>query len=190
MKKDELLAATALLGNVVAFVIYNWQMLLGQSAPNAASWGIWGLITILNFSSYRVMSGDWVKSLLPTLGSALCILTLVIAVFQGRLAALDAYDEISLVVGAIAAVVWWQTKSATKAQVLIQICFAIGFIPTYLSVWNDPENERLLAWAIWSLVFAIQIIVVWLRWRGQKMDLLYPINLAVLHLAVAVLVLL
>ncbi len=190
MKKDKFLVTTALLINVVAFVIYNWQMLIGQSAPNAASWGIWGFITILNFTSYKVMSKDWVKSLLPTLSSALCILTFVISIYRGRLEMLDVYDKTVFVAGVLAALVWWRTKSATKAQVLLQICVAIGFIPTYLSVWKNPGNEPLLEWVLWSLMFMIQIIVVKLRWRGQKMDLLYPINCAILHTTIVVIMLL
>ena len=190
MKKDEVLATLALLCNVLAFVIYNWQMLLGQSSPSAASWGIWAFVTVLNFTSYRKMSGDWVKSLLPTLSSVLCVLTFVIAISRGRLGTLDVYDAIVLAIGVVASVVWWRTKSPPKAQVLLQICIAIGFIPTYLSVWNNPENERLLGWLIWSITFTIQIVVVRLRWRGQKMDLLYPVNCAILHSAVPAIVLL
>ena len=189
MKKDKLLAAVTLLCSIVAFVIYDWQMLLGQSSPNAASWGIWAFITVLNFTSYKVMSGDWVKSLLPALNSMLCILTFVIAASRGRLAALNTYDDIVFVLGIAASIVWWRTKSATKAQLLLQLCLAIGFIPTYVSVWGNPGNERLLGWAIWSVMFALQILVVRLRWRGRKMDLLYPVNGTILHSAVVLLAL-
>lgn len=190
MKKDELLAIIALICNVVAFAIYNWQMLVGGSAPNIASWGIWSFGTILNFTSYRVMSGDWVKSLLPTSSSALCILTFVIAITRGRLAALNVYDEIALAIVIAVVIVWWWTESATKAQKLLQACGFVGFIPTYLSVWENPGNEPLLVWVIWTLMFMIQIEVVRLRWRGQRMDIVYPINLATLHLIVVVLLLL
>lgn len=189
MKKDELLAYTTLLCSIIAFVIYNWQMLLGQSSPNAASWTIWAFITILNFTSYKAMSKDWIKSLLPTLNSLLCILTFVIAIYRGRLAALSSYDIIALGLGVATSVVWWQTKSATKAQMLLQVCVAIGFIPTYISVWSNPSNERLLGWVLWSVMFALQIIVVRLRWRGQKMDMLYPVNCLILHATVPILAL-
>lgn len=189
MKKDQLLATVALLCHIVAFGIYNWQLLLGQSAPNAASWGIWAFITVLNFTSYKAMSKDWVKSLLPTLSSLLCILTFVLAAFHGRLASLDVYDKGALVLSLAASLVWWMTKSPAKAQVLLQLCVALGFIPTYLSVWNTPGNERALSWLLWTVAFVVQIFVVKLRWRGQKMDLLYPVNGAILHFVVAVLVL-
>jgi hypothetical protein len=189
LRKDQLLATAALLCHVIGFSIYNWQLLAGQSSPNAASWGMWAFVTVLNFTSYKALSKDWVKSLLPTLSSLLCILTFVLAVFRGRLAALGTYDAIALALALIACGVWWMTKSAMKAQLLLQLCIAIAFIPTYISVWEVPRHERALGWLIWTMAFVTQTRVVRLRWRGQKMDLLYPINNAVLHFAVAVLAL-
>jgi hypothetical protein len=190
VKTDTLLAALMLLGTTVAFVIYNWQMLLGQYSPNAVSWGVWAFITILNFTSYKAMSKDWVKSLLPTLNSTLCVLTFVfLLIFHGRLAALNAYDDIALALGIASCVVWWRTKSEIKAQILLQVCILIGFIPTYISVWKNPGNESLLCWVIWAATFVIQIVLVLLRWRGQKMDLLYPVNCGVLHSVLIALIL-
>lgn len=164
-------------------------MLRSQSTPNAASWGVWAFITILNFTSYKAMSKDWVKSLLPTLGSILCILTFVVAGFRGRLGALNIYDMLAIGVGLIASVVWWLTKSPTKAQILLNLCLFIGFIPTFISVWNRPESERIISWLLWTIMFVVQAMVVVLRWKGQKMDLLYPVNGIVLHAVIVVMLL-
>jgi hypothetical protein len=188
LRRDYALATLAVLLNIMASVIYNWQMLKGRSSPNAASWGVWAFITLLNFTSYKSMSKDQVKSLLPTISSLLCIPTFILTIFRGRLAQLNHYDASVLVLGVIAGVVWWQTKSPTSAQALLQICIAVGFIPTYLGLWEDSHNELSLGWILWCAAFSLQILVVRLRWKRKYGDLMYPVNCLILHFIVILLI--
>jgi hypothetical protein len=70
--------------NVIAFSIYNWQTLRGQTTPNITSWAVWSFMSLLNFTSYKEMSKDGWKSLLPTISGIQCILTFVLTLFQGQ----------------------------------------------------------------------------------------------------------
>ena len=175
--------------NILAFGIYNWQTLQGQASPNITSWAVWSFMTLLNFTSYKEMTKDGWKSLLPTISGIQCILTFVLALFQGQIKGLGLYDGIVLVVGITASLLWWKLKSPTVTNIMLQLGITIGFIPTLQSVWARPQSEIALCWFLWTVSFAFQTIVVILRWKGQKRDLVYPVNCLWLHLVVALLAL-
>ena len=63
-EKSRMLALIAGLLSVTAFALYNWRNLVGEARPNVSSWAVWAFITVLNFTSYKKLTGDWVKSLL------------------------------------------------------------------------------------------------------------------------------
>lgn len=196
-----MLAILAGLLNVVAFGIYNYhQTFTGDAHPSLTSWAVWGFITILNFTTYKEMSKDWIKSLLPTVSSIQCVLTFFLILFQGQQwKGLGWDDTVVLMIGIAAGVLWriakspviehpwWRSHSTTIANLMIQLGITIGFVPTFQSVWTSPENEIALCWFIWSASFAVNTIVVMLRWQGKKRDLVYNVNCLWLHFAVGLL---
>lgn len=173
--------------HLVAFGIYNRQIFKGTSKPNAATWTLWAILTVLNFTSYKAMSGDWVKSFLPTASSLACVATFVVALFKGKLSRLNIYDSAALFIGLVAAGAWWYFNSATSANLIMQVAVLISFVPTYRGVWQDPKTEKALPWFIWSSAYILSIAVVVMRWQGQYQDLVYPVNCLILHAVVGVL---
>jgi Ca2+/Na+ antiporter len=179
--------------NVLAYSIYNWQTFKGQASPNMTTWAVWSFMSILNFTSYKSMTKDGWKSLLPTISGIQCILTFVLVLFQGQLKVLGLNDAIVLVIGIIASWVWWVDKKKDEgsmiANLMVQVGVTVGFISTFQSVWVHPESETALCWFLWTISFAFQTGVVILRWKGQKRDLVYPINCLWLHFVVGLLAL-
>ena len=182
-----LLGVSAGFLHVIAFALYNRQMLQGTSYPNSATWTLWVFLTVLNVSSYAVMSGDWVKSILPLASSIACIFTFFFSLSKGKLSKIDPWDRLALGIGIISGLIWWYYKSATYANLILQISIAISFVPTYWGVWRDPMKEKALPWYIWSSAYTLSIIVIILRWKNQYQDLVYPINCLVLHAVVGLL---
>lgn len=188
MKKENFFIVLAIVLNVAAGLTYDWKLLDGSSDPNAASWAVWSFITLLNFKSYKDMSKDWGKSTFPLVSSILCLITLLLVALKGRFAGLEFFDVVALGLGIMAGLVWRKTRSAKMAQVILQVCIIIGFIPTYRMVLHDPHTEQLLPWLFWPASFAVQAYVVKLR-EGKFFEFLYPVNCVFLHAAVAVLIL-
>lgn len=182
-----MLALVSVMIYLVAFVLYNRQVIRGVSKPNAAMWTLWVLLGFLNAASYRVMTGDWVKALITYAGCTALTLTFVLVLKMGKFTRLSVFDWICLVLGLIAAAAWWIKKDATFANLLMQVCMAISFIPTYRGVWRDPRNEGSIPWFLFSTGYVLSIAVVWLRWTGQIQDLVFPINMVLMHSAVGVL---
>jgi len=182
-----MLSIIAGLLHVLAFAIYNKQMIQGTSQPNSATWTLWTFLTVLNVSSYSVMSGDWIKSILPLASSIACILTFLFSLYKGKLSKIDPWDSVALSIGIVSGFVWWYFKSATYANLILQASVAVSFVPTYRGVWKNPLKERALPWYIWSFAYVLSIIVIIMRWKGQYQDLVYPINCLILHVVVGAL---
>lgn len=189
-----MLALTAGLISVLAFVLYNWKGLMGATQPNVSSWAVWALITILNFTSYKKLTGDWVKSLLPTANAVMCILTAILSLRTGSFRVLSSVDQLCLLIGMLAGLCWWVFKSKDFAEKLVQIvlevAIVIGFIPTIVGAQHNPSSEPWQAWLLWTVSFATQCFVVKLTWKGKWIEFLYPVNMFLFHGGVFVLALL
>lgn len=187
MNVAAILGVMAGLIHVVAFALYHRQMLLGTSRPNRATWTLWVFISTLNCISYIAMSRDIVKGLLPIASTSACIVVFIASLFKGRLSRLNLGDYVNLVLGFISLFVWWAYRSATYANLLLQVCIFISFVPTYKGVWQDSSNEKSLPWFVWSSAYILNIIIIFLRWKGQYQDFVYPVNCFLLHFGVGIL---
>lgn len=162
--------------DIGTFVLYNKNILQGQCRPNIVSWGLWSFLAVLACVSYISMTGDWVKCILSVVSTTACIGTFVFSLFKGNVNKLGKFDYWALALGVFAALIWWIYKNSTYGNLLLQPCFVIAYIPTWKSVWNDKKNEKPLPWLLWTVTFAVQIVVVLLRWKGQYQDLAGPVS--------------
>ena len=186
--------------HIVAFIIYNVKFILGNTKPNVVSWFLWATLATLNFFSYKLMSGNFILSLLSLAGSVMCTLTFVIYVIKGIILKksrfkLDKVEYWVLVAGLIAIFVWiltkyvWyleEDKAAMWANFLILLAVSIGFIATYRGVLENPKNEPTLPWFIWPMAFSIQIVAVIIAWDGKYQNFAYPVSMLILHFGVGV----
>jgi hypothetical protein len=173
--------ATVVLGlfgsavHLTSYGLYNRQVFLGQSRPNTATWILWAFLATLNSTSYLMMSHDWIKSATPIAGALACLFTLGFSFFRGKLSRLTRFDWAVLAIGIAAGLIWWVTKSAGWANMLLQAAFVLSNFPTYRGVWRDPSTEKPLPWFGFALAYAIGTATVLLRWSGNWMDLGYPV---------------
>jgi hypothetical protein len=172
--------------SIGAFIIYNWRIFSGQSHANFISWAIWAFVTALNFTSYKSVSGSWIKAMLPTVDSGLCILTALVLLFLGRIGKMNVTDMMCLMLGIVTIILWRFTKSARLAQVLVQVALVIGFIPTYHGM-IIRNTEPWLPWLMWAVAFVGQFAAVNYNRRtdenkkGEPYEFLYPVNMAIFH---------
>jgi len=161
--------------HLVSYALYNREMLLGRIRPNTATWILWSFLATLNTASYLAMSGDLAKSVTPIVGCAACLLTLGLTAKKGRLSRLSRFDLTVLAIGIAAGLLWWGSRSAAFANLLLQLAFVIANIPTLRGVWRDPCTEQPLPWLGFALAYVLNIAVVLMRWQGQVLDLAYPV---------------
>lgn len=184
MSLSLVLSVCASVIHLVAFGTYNIQLKDPTFKPTAATWTLWVVLTTANFAAYLSASNDWVKSLVPAVNSAACVLTFFLALARGKFGRLSMTDNAALIIGSVAIFVWWWCQSATYANLLLQGAIAVSFIPTYRTVWNEPHAEKARPWALWGSAYIFLTMVVILRWNGRWQDLVYPVQGAIMHGAV------
>jgi hypothetical protein len=171
------------LGTTLAYLDYNRLVLKGETKPNGATWAIWSAIALISTSSYFAASGDIWKSIIPFANILLCIGTFVLAIMSDKFKKRDFTDWLALTIGIVAIVVW-KMKTAAYGNLIVQVAFIIGFIPTWRGIWKMPSSEKPRPWLIWCVSYGIAAVVVILRWRHQGIDLVYPVLCVFLHASV------
>lgn len=183
------LGVTAAVLHGIAYYLYNRQAKLGQSGPIVASWGVWVFMATLNAFSFRAMSGDWVATLQFFTGSVACTITFFYVLAIGRFSWPKPKEWGSLGIG-LAAVVVWQlvgnSAGATFANMLGLLAFVVSFKPTFDGVRRDPNIEKPLPWAMWTMAFTITLTNVLMR-HGISMSLVSPAVLLASHGSIAIL---
>ena len=172
--------------HAVAFYIYYRQTLKNISNPNEATWILWFVISLFNCLTYFDMNRDITLTFLPAISTASCMVTAFAFFYKGSLSKLDFLDNIALVIGLIAAFVWFRYQSAEYSNLIIQPSIVISFIPTYRGVIKGNTEKNSLPWIIWSAAYVVQIILVFLTWDGNSLRFVYPINCLILHLGVGI----
>lgn len=172
---------------IVGYTLYNYGVLKGHSKPSSATWLIWSSIALVNMASYFKASEDWWKSVIPLLDLVLCALTFIIVFVRSKFKRPDFYDFLALLVAVAAVVIWELFGSATQANVVVNVAIAIGLIPTWRGIMQRTNSEHSLPWIIWTMAYVGSFVVVCLRWNGQWVEILYPINGFLLHLSVPLL---
>ncbi len=173
--------------HITAFWLYSRQMILGTSRPKAATWLLWPLLTVLNCLVYLLSTGDWVKAMMPICSSIACLIIVVIAIKRKNLDWPRLWELMVMMAAVDVAVLYFAFKSGMSANLLMQGCIAISFIPTIVGVVSNPRSERPLPWFIWAMGYFLTLIIVLIRWKNQPSDLVYPINCLILHALVGAL---
>ncbi len=181
------LSITAALLHGLAYVIYLRQVRFGNSVPNPASWTVWAFLATLNALTFWKASGDALATMQFFTGGVMCIAVFVYSLYAGKFAKLDTQAKVVLGIGLVACFVWWKLQDASYANIIVAFGFAVSSWPTLRGVWRDSRNEKSLPWFIWTGAFILTLLNVILRWKGQYISLLMPIELIIIHGAVAML---
>ncbi|OHA15874.1 MAG: hypothetical protein A3A10_01245 [Candidatus Tagabacteria bacterium RIFCSPLOWO2_01_FULL_42_9] len=155
-----------------------------MSSPNVATWTIWTYLVVLNVSSYYIMTGDLVKSFVGIISAIAVLLTFLISLVFGKFSRPKNIQLLMLAIGLVAGLVWWICRSATYANLIMQGCLVISFIPMFIELWGNPNKETPLSWFLWAAAYGMAVAAVLLRWNGNVVDIIFPLRSAVFHAAV------
>lgn len=184
-----LLSALVVTADVVAYYIYNREIFKGKASPSVVVWGISSVIGVCNCASYFVVSEDVVKTALAMENALACLITFGFTCRYGQVKRLK-WDEVAyLAFGIVGVIAWWIFRQAFYANALFQFGAMVAFWPFLTKTWIAPRSEPRIPWGIWAAVYLTNLTIVLARWHGSWRELFYPINYAVLHLAVFLLTL-
>lgn len=176
---------------VLGYGVYFSKNFTGTVHPKASSWLVLAFLGVLNFTSYKKLTGSWVKSTFSAVNTVLLVLLALLVLHNGSLGSLSGADWCCLFFGITAGLCWWVFKKNHFAPALVQIILEVGvaiaFVPTFISAAHNPLNESWLTWLLWTCSFFTQFLVVRLDWSGKYIDFLFPLNRMILNGAVFVL---
>jgi hypothetical protein len=165
--------------------LYNRGIYTGKIKPNATSWGLWAIGSIIASLSYLELVNDPVKGMLPVACSIVCFGTFVFALFKGKFEKPDSHDVKIILLDVVVVAFWLTTKSPTWTNALMQADVIISFYPIIREVMKYPLDEDAKPWFIWCaayVLFGLAVIFSWEKWW----DLMYPVVYFILHATVGV----
>lgn len=172
--------------HVTAYALYNIQSKKGQSKPNAATWGIWAFLVVLNAMTYREVSHSILVALPYYTSSISCLLTFCYLLVTGKYDWPEWRDWVYAGLAAIGGVIWLVFHHAGYANLVITGAILLSFEPTYKTVWRNPHKEKPGPWVLWALAFIVITANVAHQRRGF-MAFVSPVSLCLAHYAVAML---
>jgi hypothetical protein len=175
------LAISASIIHLIAYAVYNTAALSGAKKPNLVPWTIWGVMAILNTSTYALKTGDSIKAMLSAAGAVAAVVTFIVALARGgSFKELNKTNRNALIIGMISVVVW-KFGSPAIANYFVLAAVISGFIPFYDALWNDPSAEARLPWFLWTVSTTLGVVVVAVRFKGDYTDFVAPVVVMVLH---------
>lgn len=183
--------------NIVAFIWYNLDVVMGNVITNPVTWWLWLGETIVSLFLYIKLTKDfskWAAEAVSLLGVATVLLLLSLKTFSGDstivFAAVEPIDYLSAIVAVAAFSVWLKTRKTHGALVaswVFQLAIVSAAVPLIRSAWADPSAEPFGPWAVWTIAFGLQTLCSGMRWSGFT-PLLSPLNYTALHGIVALIV--
>lgn len=180
MEFSHLLALTAGAINIYAFWLYNKDVFLGGTRPNAATWSLWALVTVVQSSSFNAMDVHWTKLVVMVSDATLCVVTFAFLFTKEKFGKLDKESQFTIALSLIA-VALWQLVSAEWGNALSQIPYAMAFWPTIRDARDGRTIEVPRVWIAFTVSFVLSLIVMCLEWPENKWEFLSPTVAIVMH---------
>lgn len=131
---------------LLSFLPYARDIFLGKTKPERISWLIWFVLGSIAFSSQFAEGASY--SLVMTAAQAVgdfFIFTLAIKYGVGGFLKRD----IAALIGAgVSLILWYLTKEAAVALLLVILIDSIGVVLTIIKTYEKPQTETVSAWVL------------------------------------------
>ncbi|OGG39894.1 hypothetical protein A2118_00725 [Candidatus Kaiserbacteria bacterium GWA2_50_9] len=184
---------------VVAFVWYGHDIWTGSARTNPLSWWMWAIETFVGLMIYADRTRDiskWVAEAASLVGVVVVALYLAVIAIQGHVsvvfASIESIDFVSTGAAIVTFGFWIATRKKLGAGPSIwvfQVTLILVAFPLIRATLADPSVEPFWPWTLWTISFGFQTVCAWLRWDGYE-PVVNPLNYAIIHCLVAVIVLL
>jgi hypothetical protein len=166
---------------VLAAVIYIAQTLRGELRPHPLSWFLFG---ILSLTGYLVQRGEGARQGSWTLlaMTVICFLFVAVSVARGE-RSFSRREWAFAVAGGAVFVVYLFTGQANVAAALTTLVDALGYGPTFVRGWSQPNKDSATSFALNGVKFVPSLMAMDPISFATSF---YPATLLVLNAAVAI----
>ena len=134
---------------IVAVVPYIRDIIKKTTRPERASWLIWAVLGGIAFFSQLAKGAT--NSLWMTGLSTLCVLVVFLLSLKYGEGGLIKRDIIALLFALSGLVLWYFTKDATIALLIVIAVDLSGSVLTIIKSYKDPESETMSTWILASI---------------------------------------
>jgi hypothetical protein len=180
----DLLGALAVLIALVAYGIYGWQTITGNTRPHPLSWLIFGILTGTGFLvqlQADAGAGSWVMGFT----AAICFLLAALSVRKGE-KSFPWYEWAFLMAAAVVFLFYLGTQEPTYSAILATVVDVLGYGPTLTKAWSRPNSDSITSFTLNSLKFIPSLFAMN---SVSVATCVYPSTLVVVNLGVGLLLL-
>lgn len=132
--------------SILMVVPYIRDILLLKTRPERASWFIWTVLGFIAFFSQLAKGAT--NSLWLTAGQTLAVLIIVLLSIKYGEGGFVKRDIAALVAAGIGLILWYLTKEAAWALLIVIAVDSVGTLLTALKSYKDPESETFSTWIL------------------------------------------
>lgn len=164
----------------LGFLVYVGDIIPRYAKPSKASWAIWTILDGIILAGMHAEDVVNAQMIIATIGA---LIVLLVSLKFGE-SGWSAMDKACLLGAVVGIALWIITKNPLTAVITGLIVNAIGCIPTYAIMYNQPEKAGKLAWTLffYSCVCSVIAIPEWtVKYAVQPLSFL-GMNLVMMYL--------
>lgn len=131
---------------LASFVPYIRDTFFGETKPERMSWLIWSIIGAISFFSQFAKGASY--SLLMTGAQTIGDLFIFVIAIKYGVGGFVKRDVIAIIGVGISLFLWYLTKEASLALLIVIFIDAIGALLTVIKSYKNPETETISAWVL------------------------------------------
>lgn len=143
----------------VSYIPYFRDILKGKTKPHPYTWFLWSFITLIAFG-LQYVGGAGSGSFVTLAAAIMCMVVLLLTIFQKNQIRITTKDTIFLILALIALGLWLIAKQPTLSAILITGTDLLAFLPTIRKSWNKPHTETVLFYFLETFRFSLAIIAI------------------------------
>jgi len=132
--------------SIIMIIPYIRDILLLKTKPERGSWIIWTILGFISFISQ--MAKGATDSLWMTAGQTIAVLIISLLSIKYGYGGFGKRDIKALFGAGVGLVLWYLTREAAIALIIIILVDGIGTLLTALKSYKDPESETLVTWIL------------------------------------------
>jgi len=177
-----ILSSAAALVQMFSQLKYIHNLIKNKIVLNSTTWFVVVLVQLLSTSAFYLMvsKSNPVIATSTIIAAVGVIFTFIFALVKGKFAKMEIADKVSLVLALITTAVWFVSKSAEYASLLIQATYVIAFTPTIIGLLRGTLREKAFPWFLSSAAGGcIVAAVIASSGFSNIMSILHPLVIGV-----------
>ncbi len=131
---------------MIAYLAYIYSLRKGTMKPHVFSWALWGLLMGIGFFA-QLSEGAGAGAWFTGLGAIMSSVIAVYAFFRGE-KNITRTDWIAFLSAITAIPIWYFTKNAMWAVVIVSFIDGVAYYPTFRKSWNKPFEEPVFNYVV------------------------------------------